>query len=135
MFSESFCPGGEGAHAIADRRGIKDTSRQGRYHNARFRALAEEVGLEVRGHPLIGCSAITLRTDTASVYSETLTDLTRALDVHRGQRLSTVHADRTLRCECGEWLRAGRRGMPRLRAATCGICRGRLQELPGSPAA
>jgi hypothetical protein len=40
----------EAAHAIADRRGIKDTSRQGRYHNARFRTLADEVGLEVRGH-------------------------------------------------------------------------------------
>ncbi|MFD1534873.1 hypothetical protein [Pseudonocardia aurantiaca] len=30
------------AHALAHVRGIKDTSRQGRWHNARFKALAEE---------------------------------------------------------------------------------------------
>jgi hypothetical protein len=119
----------EAAHAIADCRGIKDTSRQGRYHNARFRALAEEVGLEVRGHPQIGCSAITLTTTTADLYSETLTDLTRSLAVHRGQGPSAVHAGSMLRCECGEWLRAGRRGMPRLRAAACGVCGARLEDL------
>jgi hypothetical protein len=38
----------EASHAIAFQRGIKDTSRQGRYHNKRFKALAEEVGLAVR---------------------------------------------------------------------------------------
>src|SRR5687768_783210 len=29
----------EAAHGVASVRGIKDTSRQGRYHNARFKAL------------------------------------------------------------------------------------------------
>lgn len=37
----------EAAHALADVRGIKDTSRQGPWHNARFKALAEELGIEV----------------------------------------------------------------------------------------
>ena len=37
----------EAAHALAHVRGIKDTSRQGRWHNARFKALAEELGTEV----------------------------------------------------------------------------------------
>lgn len=37
----------EAAHALADARGLKDTSRQGRYHNQVFRELAEELGLEV----------------------------------------------------------------------------------------
>lgn len=45
----------EAAHAIADRRGIKATSRQG--DNARFKVLAEEVGLEVRRDPTIGLVA------------------------------------------------------------------------------
>ena len=36
----------EAAHTIASRRGIKDTSRQGRYHNGRFRMIAGEVGLD-----------------------------------------------------------------------------------------
>jgi hypothetical protein len=37
----------EGAHAIAAVRGIEDTSRQGRHHNASFKRIAEEVGLDV----------------------------------------------------------------------------------------
>ena len=31
------------AHGVADIRQVQDTSRQGRYHNARYKALAEEV--------------------------------------------------------------------------------------------
>jgi len=89
--------------------------------------------LEVRGHPQNRCSTITLTTTTtADLYTETLTDLTRPLKVHRGQGPSTAHAGSLLRCECGEWLRAGRRGMPRLRAAACGICGARREELTGS---
>lgn len=38
----------EAAHAVAAARGIKDTSRGGRYHNERFKAIAEELGLTVR---------------------------------------------------------------------------------------
>jgi hypothetical protein len=34
----------EATHAIAFQRGIKDTSRQGRYHNRRFKTIAEEIG-------------------------------------------------------------------------------------------
>ena len=36
----------EAAHTVAAERGVKDTSRQYRYHNGRFRAIAEEMGLE-----------------------------------------------------------------------------------------
>lgn len=35
----------EAAHGLAHARGVKDTSRQNRYHNKRFAAIAEEVGL------------------------------------------------------------------------------------------
>ena len=38
----------EAAHALAAARGIKDTSRQGRYHNTKYKTLAEELGLAVR---------------------------------------------------------------------------------------
>ena len=38
----------EAAHALAHARGIKDTSRQGRYHNKHFKTLAEELGLDRR---------------------------------------------------------------------------------------
>ena len=37
----------EAAHALAHARGSKDTSRQGRYHNTKFKNCAEEVGLTV----------------------------------------------------------------------------------------
>jgi len=72
----------EAAHAIADRRGIKTTSRQGRYHNARFKVLAEEVGLEVRRDPTIGWSPNTLASPTAADYRKTLGELAQAL-AHR----------------------------------------------------
>ena len=50
----------EAAHAIACQRGIKDTSRQGRYHNSRFKAIAEEVGLDVSRDPEWGWSVTAL---------------------------------------------------------------------------
>jgi hypothetical protein len=37
----------EAAHALATARGIKDTSRGGTWHNQRYKALAEELGLAV----------------------------------------------------------------------------------------
>ena len=36
----------EAAHALAAARGIKDTSRQGRYHNTNYKLLAEELGID-----------------------------------------------------------------------------------------
>jgi hypothetical protein len=38
----------ESAHALATARGIKDTSRSGTWHNERYKALAEELGLTVK---------------------------------------------------------------------------------------
>jgi hypothetical protein len=73
----------EAVHAVAFERGIKDTSRQGRYHNARFRAVAEELGLEtVRDAPL-GWSSTALAPGTSALYRETLRALTEALGDHR----------------------------------------------------
>src|SRR5690606_4546663 len=49
----------EAAHVPAQVRGIKDTSRQGRWHNQKFRRLAEELGLEYlkeSAHPRVGFS-------------------------------------------------------------------------------
>jgi hypothetical protein len=50
----------EGAHAIAAVRGIEDTSRQGHYHNASFKRIAEEVGLDVERDTTIGWSLTVL---------------------------------------------------------------------------
>ncbi len=44
----------EAAHALARARGIKETSREGRYHNQRYADLATEMGLVVVPDPKIG---------------------------------------------------------------------------------
>src|SRR5690348_11098347 len=49
----------EAAHALAHERGIKDTSRQGRYHNKHFKNCAERLGLAVEHDQANGWSATT----------------------------------------------------------------------------
>ncbi len=73
----------EATHALADRRGIKDTSRQGRWHNTRFATLAGELGLHATKDPHIGWSPCTLREDTARRYTGVLTDLGAAMRAYR----------------------------------------------------
>jgi Single-strand binding protein family len=41
----------EAAHGLAQARDVRDTSRQGRYHNRRYATLAGELGLEGGQHP------------------------------------------------------------------------------------
>ena len=73
----------EAAHAIADRRGVQDTSRDGRYHNRRYRAIAEEVGLDVDLAPPYGHTHTTLRPETAERYADQVLALEAALVVYR----------------------------------------------------
>src|SRR5215213_731231 len=67
----------EAAHGIADVRQIQDTSRQGRYHNTRYKALGEELGLTVTQVAGIGWSGTALADDTAATYSAELGQLAR----------------------------------------------------------
>jgi hypothetical protein len=93
----------EAAHGLANTRGVKDTSRQGRYHNKRFRALAEELGLEVDHHPRLGWSLTTLAEQTASVYLEAIVQLDRTLTIHREReqpRAGVRSGGRQLTCIC-----------------------------------
>jgi hypothetical protein len=69
----------EAAHASAHWRGIKNTSRQGRYHNQRFKAIAEEFGLDVEPDPPFGWSQTTLPAATATAYTSALEALGPAL--------------------------------------------------------
>jgi len=62
----------EGAHALAHLRGIKDTSRGGRYHNAEFRTLAAEMGLDAAQVGTIGWSDTSLTDDTRAAYRVSL---------------------------------------------------------------
>ncbi len=63
------------AHAIGDARGVSTTSRQGRYHNAKYADLAREVGLIVEQNPTGGWSQTTLAVDTLAHYATELREL------------------------------------------------------------
>ncbi len=77
----------EAAHGLAFVRGIEDTSRQGRYHNRRYRVLAEELGLEVTEAGAFGWSSTTLREATVKQYRRELVRLRAALTLYRrGER-------------------------------------------------
>ncbi|NIH79283.1 hypothetical protein [Amycolatopsis viridis] len=67
------------AHGLAAARGITDTSRRGRYHNNRFVALAEELGLEVADAGRPGWAVTTVPPATAAAYTAELDDLSPAL--------------------------------------------------------
>jgi hypothetical protein len=91
----------ECAHLLARVRGIKDTSRQGRFHNAKFKALAEELGIEVHQDPTIGWSVTTLPTATAKVYKLELSALRKALKAYRRGKVEPKAPKKTIRLECG----------------------------------
>jgi hypothetical protein len=115
----------EAAHALARVRGIKDTSRQGRYHNAQFRALGEEVGLVIEQDPVIGWSTTKLPAATAQVYADVIQHLADAITCHRrSERSPPTQTPRGLRpatCECPRRIRVA----PSVLAAgpiVCAVC-------------
>jgi hypothetical protein len=74
----------EAVHGIAAARGIRDTSRAGRYHNRRFLAIADELGLDhsEQPHPSSGFSLVVMRPETRRRYRSTIERLQRALGAH-----------------------------------------------------
>jgi hypothetical protein len=70
------------AHALATARGITDTSNRGYYHNKRYKALAEELGLTVTDAGPRGWQNTTLPPATAHTYTPQLHQLTTALTIY-----------------------------------------------------
>jgi hypothetical protein len=117
----------EAAHGVAAVREIQDTSRQGRFHNARFRALAEEMGLTVEKTGSIGWSKTTLPDASAALYRGELRRLEAALvafrhaDGHgRGGRASSNNG-LAARCDCPRRIRASAAVLA-AGPITCGVC-------------
>jgi hypothetical protein len=118
----------EATHGVAATRSIKDTSRQGRYHNTRFRDLATELGIRVERDPRIGWSITTVPDTTAQHYGDQIAALDTAIKAHR---LADVHgAGRTTSnnglvaiCECEppRKIRLSRTAYD-AGAITCGAC-------------
>jgi hypothetical protein len=73
----------EAAHSAAATRGIKDTSRQGRYHNDRFRQIGEEFGLTLTHTRGLGWSDSQLSDTTASRYTDQVAQLEGAIIAYR----------------------------------------------------
>ena len=116
----------EAAHTVAKQRGVKDTSSDGRYHNARFRHVAEELGLEARARDAsIGWSATTLAPGVESRYAEPVARLAAAL----GDRAASTLADdepvapMVLCCDCGSFHRHARGRVLLARGVLCSTCR------------
>lgn len=73
----------EAAHGLADVRHVQDTSRQGRYHNTRYKALGEELGLVVTQVVGIGWSGTALADGTPTRYAAELVQLAAAITAYR----------------------------------------------------
>lgn len=82
----------EAAHGLAHARKIKDTSRQGRYHNTEYKKLAMELGLTVAKRDPIGWSETSLPDSTAAQYAAELDRIAAAITAHR----RSEHTARTL---------------------------------------
>ncbi|MCE7079946.1 hypothetical protein [Streptomyces sp. ST2-7A] len=74
----------EAVHGIAAARGVRDTSRAGRYHNRRFLAIAEELGLEhpEEPHPSSGFSLVVMNAGARRRHRQTAERLQWALSAH-----------------------------------------------------
>ncbi len=117
----------EAAHGLAQVRGIQDTSRQGRYHNRRFRAIAEELGLEVSEVGVIGWSKTVLGAGTARDYGRELAQLRGALTLYRRGEKSAAGTNKkstnllACSCACPRRIRVARATLE-AGPILCGIC-------------
>ncbi|WP_329005805.1 hypothetical protein OHA18_20700 [Kribbella sp. NBC_00709] len=117
----------EAAHALANVREIKDTSRQGRWHNQKFAALASELGLDTTKDPRIGWSPCTLRKETATTYTSVLTELKKALIAYRHPEVTGGQAKKNnnnaiaCACQCPRRIRVAKAVLAE-GDITCGVC-------------
>ena len=118
----------EAAHGMAATRGVKDTSRQGRWHNDRFRELAAELGLDITKDDRIGWSLTTIPAATRDRYRREIEQLGHALVAHRRRE---PHAARgggkpsnngvAAECGCGRRIRVAKT-VYQVAPIVCGAC-------------
>jgi hypothetical protein len=126
----------EAAHALACERGIKDTSRQGRYHNKHFKTCAEELGLHVEHDDRTGWSASTITDVTKVAYARQLHELTQALTMWRHGETTTGPAARrntnllAACCPCGRSIRVAASTLAEA-PIICQACDGKFQAKTG----
>jgi DnaJ domain len=122
----------EAAHALAHERGIKDTSRQGRYHNKHFKTCAEELGLHVEHDDRNGWSASTITPVTQAAYARQLGTLAEAMTLWRHGETATGPTARrntnllAAACPCGRSIRVAASTLAEA-PITCQACDGDFQ--------
>jgi len=112
MASESLARGAEATlttliheagHALAHATGVKDTSRQGRYHNEKFQETVVAMGLTVEKNSSIGYVTTGLNSWAREEYEEELALLETVLISHRKSDKAKAPAKKTtirVACAC-----------------------------------
>jgi len=122
----------EAAHALAHERGIKDTSRQGRYHNKHFKTCAEQLGLTVEHDDRFGWSAAKITSTIEFAYARQLRDLAEAMTLWRHGETTTGPTARrntnliAAACPCGRSIRVAASTLAEA-PITCQACDGDFQ--------
>jgi DnaJ domain len=122
----------EAAHALAHARGIKDTSRQGRYHNKHFKTLAEQLGLTVEHDNRSGWSPSRITDATGYAYQAQLTALAQAMTLWRHGETTAATTPRrntnliAAACPCGRSIRVAASTLAEA-PITCTACDGDFQ--------
>ena len=117
----------EATHSLAHIREIKDTSRQGRWHNQKFAELAKELGLDTTKDDRIGWSPCTLRTETATTYKAVLAELKSALIAYRHPEVTGGEAKKNnnnaiaCACQCPRRIRVAKAVLAE-GEITCSVC-------------
>lgn len=101
----------EAAHGLAQVRGIKDCSNNGKYHNKRFAKLAEELGLQVEVHAQARYLGHSNTTIPFGEHTLLIADLAPKLVAYRafeqaGPRSTPTQVrELSLKCRCPRTLR------------------------------
>ena len=126
----------EAAHALAHARGVKDSSRQGRYHNKHFKICAEEIGLAVEHDDRTGWSASTITPATHAAYARQLDALAQAMTLWRhGETITGATPRRNTNfvaalCPCGRSIRLAASTLAEA-PIICAACDGKFQAKTG----
>jgi hypothetical protein len=99
----------ESAHALAHAQEIKDTSNNGRYHNKKFKFIAETLGITLEQADTIGWSVTSVPDETLGRYRDEVIGLSLALTTWREpkpqpdkEKKPTEKRNIKIHCECDE---------------------------------
>jgi hypothetical protein len=118
------------SHAVAFKRGISDTSNKGRYHNAKFREIALEMGIHVEQAGTLGWSETTVPDTTREFYKTQVKQLVEAITTYREGYIEggvakpkTAKTQPRMVCGCEDSIAVSKKWYKSVgQFATCGIC-------------